>query len=173
MSKYDIFEKIIQAYKTNNDAALYFNTMLLLENETENPYKLGYKEYELFSTMPIYYKKSKSKTVGQKNALANIKNNMKQILEISTMNPYSEGNFFKKEISEKGAKTERSEESAIVQLEEPEHILGVIPNQEIDDYTVQVTETPEEKTEKAVLKPEPKQEPEPAPKKIFSRHKKR
>ena len=54
MSKYEIFEKIINAYNTGNDGAMNFYTMQLLAEETGNPYQLGYEEAEIFATLPVW-----------------------------------------------------------------------------------------------------------------------
>jgi len=92
MTKYEIFEKLIKAYKDGNDAGFQFFTFALLEQETENPYRLEYEEHSLFSSVPILYKQYKRNAVGSKKAAADIVNAMKRIMAASTMNPY--GDFF-------------------------------------------------------------------------------
>ena len=149
MTKYEIFEKIIQAYKSKNDAAMNFYTNQLLAQETENPYKLNYEEAALFAPLPTYYKQSQSGRVGSRKATVDISRNMKKILSISTMNPYSDQNFFNKENTGKEKREEIKEESKPVK-----HVFGVIPV----ENEVKIEEDKKEQPKKLFNKRKKKQE---------------
>ena len=124
MSKYEIFEKIINAYNAGNDGAMNFYTMQLLAEETDNPYQLGYEEAEIFATLPVYYRQSQSGRVGSRKATVDITKKMKKLLSISTMNPYGKAVFFNQENTQEGE--EPAEEPKKVK-----HVFGVIPVEEI------------------------------------------
>ena len=124
MSKYEIFEKIINAYNTGNDGAMNFYTMQLLAEETGNPYQLGYEEAEIFGMLPTYYKQATSGRAGCFASEREISKNMKKLLSISTMNPYGKAVFFNQENTQEGE--EPAEEPKKVK-----HVFGVIPVEEI------------------------------------------
>lgn len=155
MSNYEIFEKIIKAYKDRNDGAMKFYTMQLLSQETGNPYQLGYKEADIFASLPACYVQSQSGRVGSRKASVDIGKRIKQILDISTMNPYSKENFFKQDDPEKKEVVETAQQKT--------YVFGVV-EKEINEVSEPVEEPSPEETTKVA---------EENKKRIFGRHKKR
>lgn len=166
MNLEEIYDKVLEAYHENKNDKFEGRCFVWAEKAHENPFEEGSPARDLFFYAQLDYAKCAKKTIDCRRARVMFCENMKKIAELNLPNPY---------------RTEQAEEHKVVtpevqdtiQLEEPEYVLGVVPNQEIDDYTVQVTEAPEEKPEEPVSEPEPEKEPEQAPKKLFGRHKKR
>lgn len=174
MTKYDIFENIIRAYEAKNEDAFNYYSILLLSLEDKNPYELGYEEANLFNSLPICYLRYKHGGVGDRKAKKDIITNMKKILKISTMNPYSKDFFIKKANDESVVEPQKEDES----VKEPIHVLGILPEEANDDETTE--EPAEEKKEQKETKEEPaveqKEEPVEEPKeekRLFGRRKKR
>lgn len=88
MTKYKMFESMLNAQKENNETEFIFYAIQIVGACKENPYTKGSQEALIFYPLHGYYVAYESGRVGDRKAKLNIIDGMKAILKINPNNPF-------------------------------------------------------------------------------------
>lgn len=157
-SSYRLFQEMLSWKKDNVSSMICDRARWLMELNPDNPFKVGSQESDLFDTMSVYYAKWKNGTVEAKYNMRMFNETAVKLCKLVEDNPFTfdekeeqeeieakrQYEEQQKQIEEEKQKEEQRklEEQKIqeeqiaeehkITLEENEHVLGVVPEEEKD-----------------------------------------
>ena len=125
----NLYNKVIEAYKSGDENAFAAAARNWVAEETVNPFEENTEEYELFfkarTAYDIWYSGAINARVSKRRMIAAVKS----IAELNLPNPYGEVKE-KKKLFEKVAEQKEQKEQI--------HVLGVVPEKK--EETVEISE---------------------------------
>jgi len=154
---FELFEKIIKAFKANEEERFNANVRNWMDMKLPNPYPTGTPQYNLYSKMQYYWRDWRNKTINMRSAKQNMLKHARVLIESFPENPYVDKEISEEKVqvdenpseemkpeipadnTEKSSKEETLEPAketvvetpavvANVKKDEKEHIFGVLPS---------------------------------------------
>ena len=115
---YELYEKVIKAYKENNENTLTAAAINWVSASEENPFNQDTPEHDLFFNALKSYRIWRSGAINARISKKRLVRFVREIAALDLPNPYK-------------ANSPKEEKKIVV--EEPVHVLGVIPEEEIEE----------------------------------------
>ena len=125
---YELYDQFIEAYKNGTEGQFEAAAFNYIANESDNPFTGN--AAEVFFKAGIMYRRWKTQSISCKRARKELFVLMKELADMDLPNPYRKGEV-KEEVVEPEPNTVHEEPEVVetVQLDEPVHVTGVVPEE--------------------------------------------